>query len=383
MKHRDLETLNTPEKIQYLLKQHLGNRSLFLKDGDPPHEVRTKGVDANNVLMLDPGMVNWELDQKLSLYRVLGRYIEVHGKVISKTEDQCWKVAVTHVLISKKDRQFHRIGFASADSAWISNVRTSKQTIDATLFQIPASVKVHFADYANRLKSRADVVKVEVYGQRGTILDEIKRTGKTLLVTNTDDENSFRAKSPHFVDYGQFLGTKLKEKVFEYRHKKIISEIIVPVVYITHDLVRIPLGYIQLQSSKENFNDDTVLELQQLAFEMVDRIRDANTVLVRDKQRIVNLSRGGLKLMIDHPDLRAYLVRQQGFTFDVFFKMQAPVTLYGVIRSAVTLENGNLLLGVQISGNSSREGEMKRFLDNVLRLESAAAKSTAPSAPKK
>jgi hypothetical protein len=83
--------------------------------------------------------------------------------------------------------------------------------------------------------------------------------------------------------------------MMEYKREKVVSEIIVPVTYITHDMTSIPLGYIHMQSKTQSqkYTEDKVLELQQLAFEMVDRIRDSNTVIMTHRETVLNLSRGG------------------------------------------------------------------------------------------
>ena len=128
-----------------------------------------------------------------------------------------------------------------------------------------------------------------------------------------------------------------------------------------------------MQSKSQKYTEDKVLELQQLAFEMVDRIRDSNTVIMNHRETVLNLSRGGLKVMIKHPELKEYLKRQGGCTFDVLFRMQGPITLFGKFRSSIVDHEGNLLLGIQISGTSSRENEMKRYIDNIAQLETKLA----------
>ena len=104
---------------------------------------------------------------------------------------------------------------------------------------------------------------------------------------------------------------------------------------------------------------------------MVEKIRGSNTVMIKEKQQVVNVSRGGIRVRITHEELRTYLARQNGFTFDLVFRMQAPITLFGQIRSQKKMASGELLLGVQIAGNSD-EASYKRFLGNVDKMEQEA-----------
>ncbi len=363
---RELESILASDKIQHLIKNHLLMKSLYVKGSDPPYEVQLLSINEHNIITVDVGVLKPEMNEEMTLFRILGRYIHLQCCVLSKMEGgSVYTMAVVQASLSKIERSHPRIGVKN-NEVHISNVRTSKHTIEATLFNIPTSVKVNFATYEQKLRNMADVVKIDVFSGRGTVYDEIRKSGKMILVSDTRIPESYRPLNDACLDYAAFLDDGLKKKIEEYHREKIISALIVPITYLSHDESRIPLGYIEIQSKTQNYDLDKALEIQQLAFEMVDRIRDSNTVMIQEKQPVVNLSRGGIKVLIKTEELRNYLVRQSGFTFDLFFKMQAPITLYGLIRSAHTLEDKSLLLGIQISGNSSREGEMKRFMDNVL-----------------
>lgn len=362
-KARDLEHIAEPEKIGHLVKNYLVGKSMFLKGSDPPAEVRLKSLDERGNLVVNAPHAGFARDQTVSLFRILGRYIELSCLVVGASGTD-HRLAVQGASIAKKERKAMRIPVREND-VHINNIRTSKNKIDATLFNIPTSVKVNFGAYEQTLKGKYDFVKIDVYSKRGTVTDEIRKTGRCVFVGNTQEPEAYEPLAMHVLDYKEFLGDGLAEQMREYKRNKVVSEAIVPIGYVTHDESLIPLGYIQVQSHKQPFGPDVIMELQQAAFEMVDRIRDSNTVLVQEPQAVQNFSRGGLKVLIQNQELRNYLVRQNGFTFDLFFRGQAPITLYGLIRSTRTLEDGNLLMGIQIQGNSSRPGEMKRFLDNI------------------
>jgi hypothetical protein len=107
---------------------------------------------------------------------------------------------------------------------------------------------------------------------------------------------------------------------------------------------------------------------------LIDRIRDANTLLVTVHQRIVDISKGGAKLCITDENLKKSILKSRGFIFDVVFKLQAPITMYGEIRATYVDDNGNLMVGVDFGGNSSRKGEMKRF-QSILKPKEAEYKA--------
>ena len=367
---RTLQYVTASDKIHYLVTNHVSTRSLFVKgSGDPPLEVTNRGFNVeNNVLMVENKKLQLSLEQEVTLFRILGRYMELNCVVVANSSPGVYQLHVKTAGIAPKDRGNLRIP-VNPELVVITNIRASKHAIDASLFSIPTTVKVSFADYERRLKAQEDYVKIDVYGAKGTIFDEIRKTNRTLFMEDTQNPACYKAPSPFYIDYDSLLFEGIQKRMQEYKREKVQSEVIVPVTYITHDMTSIPLGYIHMQSKTKKYSEEKVLELQQLAFEMVDRIRDSNTVIMTHREEVVNLSRGGLKVLIKNSELQEHLRRQSGFTFDVLFRMQGPITLFGKVRSAVQDHEGNLLIGIQISGTSSRENEMKRYLDNVSQLE--------------
>ncbi|MCB1174473.1 MAG: DUF1577 domain-containing protein, partial [Leptospiraceae bacterium] len=303
-------------------------------------------------------------------FRILGRYMHLECKVLRNNgQNNLFTLQILRAAIAKANRSSLRIPIKKSE-AYISNIRTSKHTIDASLLNVPTSVKVNFSAVEQSLKNSADLIKIDVFGKRGTILDEIRATGQSLLIQDTSDPVSYSPPHSDLVDYAEYLDEHLDRTIQQYRNAKIRSEIIVPIIYYTHDNSPIPLGYIQIQSKSETFTMERLAALQQTASAMVERIRDSNTVLVQERQKIINLSRGGLKICIEHQDLKRYLAPMSGFTFDLFFRSQSPITLYANIRAAFKDRMDDLILGLEISGNSSRKSEMKRFNDNLDQLES-------------
>lgn len=368
---RDLETIQDPQKIQHLLKNHLSKRSLFVQGIDPPREVKIVNFTDQNVLTADLNGLDYEAGDELTLFRILGRYIQLKCAVIKHTgQASIHTLAIEEAAIARKERQFLRIPIRNKE-VHISNIRTSKQSIDATLFNIPATVRVNFGLYETQLKSMGDEVKIDVFGKRGTVYDEIRREGKPLLLSNTQNPDDYEPPGSEFFDYADFLEDGLREKMHEFKRDHIKSVMIIPIIYLTHDETSLPLGYIQLRSKTIHYDKSHVEEVQAASRELVAKIRDSNTVMINAKQAVLNISRGGMRVLIDDPDLKNYLVRQNGFTFDLFFKMQAPITMFGQIRAMTTVNQDDLVLAIEFAGSSShRKDEMKRFEKNIAAKES-------------
>jgi len=156
------------------------------------------------------------------------------------------------------------------------------------------------------------------------------------------------------------------KKYIERGYKSILA---VPIIYITESSSSVPFAYIQLISKGKNFTLDDVLVLKDHSFKLIDRIRDANTHLIPMHQRVVDISRGGAKLKITDKNLQKYILRSKGFIFDLVFKLQAPITIFGEVKVSYTDDEDNLFVGVDFEGNSSRKDEMKRYYSILKPME--------------
>ena len=114
---------------------------------------------------------------------------------------------------------------------------------------------------------------------------------------------------------------------------------------------------------------EDVISMKEKTFKLIDRIRDANTVFLEAKQQILDISKGGARIRIDNADLKAAMLKTKGFVFDIVFRLQAPITVYGEIKFTATDENKNVIIGISFAGNSSRKNEMKRFYEIMQPME--------------
>ncbi|RHX79161.1 hypothetical protein DLM76_14850 [Leptospira yasudae] len=372
-KKRDKETISDPAKKFHIISKFLVKTDIVAQArGGLKQIVKILQVskDATKILIQTQTPNAFPLNSQVTLTKLLAKYVELECEVLDEKPNNQLILSVSDISIASKERSLNRIA-PPEGTVWITNIRTSKTTIDANLFNIPTSVKVNFADYETKLKSKYDFLKIDVFRTIGDKFDLVKKTRKILFIANTQKEESYAAFDQEgFIDYASELGDEedVRKRIIEYANQKIKSELIVPVIYLNHEEQAIPIGFVHAQNRTREIDILEVMEIKTLTFEMVDRIRESNTVLVKERFPIVNISTGGLKVKINHPDLNHDLTKRAGFTFDIFFKMQAPLTAFGVIRSVTKDGEGNLYVGLSIEGNSSRPGERKKYIDNVNRL---------------
>lgn len=358
---REFENLEDPSSVIEILQTQFQNKRLYVRYSVDKTEVVINEFFEDNTFMIvtDP---NVDKDENLSVYGLSDKYLEVDLEFIEERGPGYFHCKIAHARRAVKGRRDLRFKVTSEEVV-ATNFKISKHTIDVTNFNIPTSIKVVLDQFQSSNSSLGDYVKVDVFSRetKDPILQEIKKSGKTVFVENVDNPESFKPMTDDFFDFEDFAGTKLNSYMKSYSEKGYKSIIIVPIIYLGEGDGSTPFAYIHLISKSEIFSLDKVLELKDLSFKLVDRIRDANTHLVSVHQDIIDISRGGAKIKITDENLKRSFLKARGFICDIVFKLQAPITIYGEIKCTYFDEMNELFVGVDFEGNSSRKDEMKRF----------------------
>ncbi|MBL8035199.1 MAG: DUF1577 domain-containing protein [Leptospiraceae bacterium] len=365
---RKFQVIDDPAKVQGMLRQYAAGKVYYIKGFYEKIEVKILDSKDPNILIVDSLR---ELEGEMTLYHTFNKQLEIEGAVADKIINTQYKFAVTRIRIATNERKAPRHKMTS-DQVVINNIRAARNTINASLFNVPTSVKIHLEKFQQRLKDFADDVKVKIFEKDDEKTELVRKTNKILMISDTQDVLSYMPEDTQgFVDYREHLNTEIGHVMEEYRKRKIVSEMIVPIIYLAHDGSSVPLGYIQLISHEKKLGMDTALELKMMAFEMVDQMRDSNTMLINKRQSVGDISRGGMRLIFTDAELKKFLVHQKGFSFDVIFKLQQPITVFTeIVYTATTTEN-DLAIGVSIRGFSSRKGESDRYHQYIDSLNKA------------
>lgn len=359
---RKYQVIVDPVKVASLLKQYASGKVFFIKGFYEKIEVKVLEFRNPNILVIDSLR---ELEGPLALYHTFNKQMEVIGQIESNLVNTQYKFVVETVRIAVAERKSLRYPMSS-DLIVINSIRAARNTINASLFSVPTSVKIHLEKFEQRLKDFADEVKVQIFAKDNEKTELVRKSMKILMLQDTQDIMSYIPEDTDgFVDYREHLNTEIGTVMEDYRKRKVVSEMIVPIIYLGHDGASIPLGFIQLISYEKKLGMDTALELKMMAFEMVDQMRDSNTMLINKRQNVGDISRGGMRLIIHDPDLKKFLVHQKGFSFDIVFKLQQPITVFTEIVYTATTPQNDLAIGVTIKGFSSRKGETERFHQHI------------------
>jgi hypothetical protein len=360
-KDRAFTELNTDSKedVFNFIKTFLYDKPLLIKYSPEMGEIKINEFMDDGSIMI---VANAEFvpKEKFTIYGLLDKYIEIDLIIEEVRGPGYFKCGIERLKRAEGIRKEIRFK-ASLEEVVATNFKISKHTIDISAYSIPTTIKVLVDQFQSQNSRLSDLVKVDILKSEDPIFSHIKKTGETLYIEDISKQESYKAFSEDFIDMRKLLGADLENYIKKNTEKGYKSILISPMIYLTDREHSIPFAYIQLISKKEHFGIDKVLEVKSLIFSLIDRIRDANTILLQTHQEIDDISRTGAKLKITDQNLKKYIARAKGFVFDIVFKLQAPITIYGEIKSTYTNKEGDMYVGVDFAGNSSREDEMKRF----------------------
>jgi len=367
-KSRNFENVATLDDVMELLKDEQFQKKLMIKFTLDKTSIEINEFIDNRTIMLvtDPDYV--PVQNKIILYGLADRYLEIECDVIEVAGPgyfKCKIVSVRKAAHGRRDLRFR----LDIEKVVATNFRVSKHTIDIRNYSIPTGIKVIIEQFENQISKNADIVKVDILDDRDPLLEHIRKTKSTLYIEDLNDPSTFAPVNDAFIDIKDVFQDQTAQFVKKLTDSGYKSIIISPVIYIESDERLIPFAFIQYISKENTFSMDKVLEVQDLAYKLVDRIRDANTLMIAVHQEIVDISRGGAKLRITDSNLKKYILKSKGFIFDIVFKLQAPITIYGDIRYTYLDKDDNVIVGVDFAGNSSRKDEMKRFYSIIQPME--------------
>ncbi|PJZ67754.1 hypothetical protein CH371_07090 [Leptospira wolffii] len=366
---RSLDYIASKEQKQHVITKYLLDQELVLREDpfDKKFKVR-KYLEDGEKIVVQALSAFPEADAKsLSFFKLLAKYIELDCQVAQKLENDLYLCKLDKVAIARSNREFSRVNVPNG-KVFVTNIVSSKTIIEANMFNIPTLVKVNFEDYKNRLKkSSQDNIVIDAFKPGMERKFEIvKRTRKSLLLENAQVPESYGASSqPDRLDYSKEIDDDIPGMIRKFKDQKILSELIRPIIYTNHDNEPIPIGYIWIQSRDKNLTGEYLAELGRLSKEVVDRIKESNTMKTAERFRVLDASQKGIRIKIHDPNLIETLPKHNDFVFDVLFRMQAPLTVSGTIKWWSKDENEHLMIGLEFKSKSDQPGERERYIKNL------------------
>jgi hypothetical protein len=359
-KIRDILEINDPEKRVLIFKKYLDKQKMLCKETNSEMIVKEASPDGQKIIVENTDVnIAYQRGKRYTLSKILGRYIEIECESAGEKPGGILLFRIKKVKVSHKDRNNDRVT-PNVEQVWVTNVRANGVTIDTNFITVPTFIKINFTDYEAKLRDKFDFIKIDIFRpELETRFDIVKQTGKTLYIPNTQDKKSYDSISEDdFINVNEeFFGEVDKLKTL-YKLRGIVSEVIMPVIYVSPYNEAIPFGYVHIQSKGKHIDQDQVMDVKILTFEMIDRIRESNFILNTGKYQILDMSPGGMRIRITDKELKNNLPHISMFNCDIFFRMQSAINVKCQIRF-LGKDNEDLILGLQFVG--FREGDKDKY----------------------
>ncbi|MFH0977128.1 MAG: DUF1577 domain-containing protein [Spirochaetota bacterium] len=357
---RKLETVEPLDKALSILKEKTHGLILYIKNDIEKNVIQITNILEDNsiIIITDP---NYQPEGNIiTIYGLLDKYIEIHLDINETQGPGVFKCKVKQFKRAVEVRKELRLR-VKPEQVIASGFMVSKHAIDITTYKIPTTIKVLLDQFHSSNLHMSDVVKVDVFDKSDSILENIRKQQKIFFVEDINNPETFQSTSEDIINIHELLGENLPGYIRKNIEKGYKSVIIAPIVYIMDSGAPVSFAYLQLISKSRLFTLNDIEEIKKMLGKLVNRIKDANTVLIQTNQEIVNLSKSGAKLYITDEELKKHLQSTKGFIFNIVFKLQAPVTIYCEIKNLYRDDHGNLFAGIAFAGHSSRKNEMKRY----------------------
>ena len=369
-KAREFEELTDLQRIKTLFDKFLFNVEMKGKDHRRNAWFRGKvGALSKDIITFQMEIHSATLlkDAEITLTRFVGRFIQIEGTIVGAAPNHIFIIRIDSIKLAKKARVSSRLA-PGPDTVYATNFKVVKASINLDSTNIPTFVKITFSDYENKLLKKFDKIKIDIFRpENEEKFHLVQSTGKAIYIHDTQDPKSYIPYSEEeFLNCEEEFFDDIPTTMKDYKQKKIISEVIMPIIILNSLDEASPIGYVQLQSHSKKIEFEDLMDAKMLTFEMIDRIRESNTSVHKHKVEILNISAEGLRIKILDPELKQQVPHVAGFNMDIVFKMQTPINVSIIIRNILRDSTGILSIGLEIDG--FRHGDKERYLDNLFTL---------------
>ena len=373
--NRDWDFVKEGPKVLYLLKEKVKSRSFYMKGTEPPAEFYPETFTDKGVEFICPPDV--EKPEQITLYTTLNRHLEVDLKFAKEVEPGRLLLEPVEARISKVQRQSKR--FSNMNHYVVANnFMVSKDTITVNMAVPQVANKVIYGEFERNLGKIYPGIKIFDYADksRPELTRLLNRQTESILIEEVGNIASYGDIGPEFLDVADELDddASVQKLMRRLQEDHVVSVLCVPLLYELPNHKMAPLGFMYGESRTERYDRTTHEKWKENATEIITRITDANTVQVKTKQNVVNFSEGGVALEITDPELVKYVPNRAHLTFDLIFKMQAPIRFHGRLAHLVDY-GGRIVAGVNLEGSGhseTRQSSLDRYR-SLVRMGAAEA----------
>lgn len=370
VQERKWQVVSDPAKVEKLLKEKVKNPTFFLKKSDPPAEFYKSPEREDNLFEFhySPDLI---IEDVFTLYSTLNRQLEVDFKKIELPEEGTVYASPIKARVSQIQRKEKRF-VLEKNSVSAAHFQVSKSELAKDHTKSQVANKVVYAEFERSLGKIIPGLKIYEYADKNRPLETtfLNRESTALFVEDLLNDGDYKAKHPDTLDYYEILDEEgmLESKKKEYKDQQLQSLVVKPILQEMANGQKKPIAFFFTTTKRGEILGPSVLNtLNEASHEIIHRIMDANLLNIDDRQNVLDISAKGVLLSITHPDLIKYIPNSRVITFDLIFKMQAPLRFRGIVRHLKKVGD-EMIVGISLEGTGHRDSVGKKSA--LSRLES-------------
>ncbi len=372
--HRDFVSIQDKEQLGYIMEKYMHGRKFNIKGIPQQISANLDIIPFQEFVRLsftDSLPEGFQLKDDLIIYTIARRYIEIFLKKLS-FEGNSGEFEFISARIASALRQEPRIQVEENKDMWVENFRLSKYTINPNITDMPICVRVAFDAVRPLIQDELPGCQVEFFNDKNLKKKEIlavQKLQQILYLKDLQNNSPYEAPSDDkFLNYEQYLGTSFQKEMSELKHQKLKSMLIFPVNYFNFRGITTPVGYFKLSSDIGNIPLDIIETLQKYSRLVSDKIRDANVRIVKNPQRVTNISKNGIQIKVFDKDvIDVFLSHRNEVVLEVIPMPTFRLSLFGQVMSILVGSRNEYRIGLQFIGGEERRG-LHEWQDYVQRI---------------
>ncbi len=365
---RGSKLVSGKENILYILKRYLQNEKLYLKNYSKKVPAKVEILENNQLRIFLP--VDYKIEGNVVLYSVVNKYIEFEFNYIKPLKIGSHLFEPSKALIATSSRKDTRYDVLD-ESIKVTKIQILPNADDIMYASTSGvSLDVIFNEYERRLLEFYPKVEIAVFHDNDELIKIVNQTQKMLALKDCREKIGYYPDSDELVHLGIALNDRIDRMMDSFEGQHIRSLFIYPVLFHRLDKRDVSFAYIKIWSEGELIDDESILtHLNYTAHELRNKIRQALVAVYRIEQRVIDISKGGIKLLVDSEELKDSLFVNDDLVLDLTFDFpdydSKPIIFKSRLISSFEGKDGDRQMGIAFSGSEDKGYER---LDEYLEL---------------
>ncbi|MES0490475.1 MAG: DUF1577 domain-containing protein [Leptospirales bacterium] len=367
-KKRDNSVITEPEKIVYIIKEYIGNKDNYLINSFPLVSFKITSYETNGEVLLSSSSP-YKVEGEFTTYVTFKKHIELKCEFIENVDGKI-KARIIEARIAKEGRKTKRVNVKDHE-VFGNRFLISKNKIDLNPLSYSVSNRVIFGDVERAIGEKYPGIKILDMDPMNDTLEKkfLKKYNQGWLVEDVHEPEAYSPSEPDMLNLSSTPGFEVAKTVQKFKSGGTKSWICRPLRYTNIAGQNFPIGYFVIKSNDRHYTLEDYQNLEEEENKIIERIKDANTVLVDVKEQVQNIGANGVLLEVSDREFQDYVLNRTDLSFDLLFKYQPGLRYYTQITHIKRKANDKLLVGMSFHGvvySGSGGSKNKKILQDSL-----------------